>query len=524
MWKLSEVVVRKYLITWKSIYNIIFAPQIGVDGSLGKQFLQYTNAKFNSNILNQQKNLLKMNNMAQTVLKSKKEILNSIRIEIFEKEKLIATLSCDAPVYHLMKKRIVDANDDDVIQMWKQNIYDGLNYTQTKSTILKNIEELSQKMNNIIPSNSSDIKILDAKQFQKINYLEISELFSHDMQCLLFQLYKNDKLILHNFILLFNSLLTQLHHQLKSNPLETFSECLLQIEASCKDINEALNIFQTYSLEITKMLSETHNILREKNVVQIHDDTVLPIMNNVLLSPFIKIDSDCSDEVSDLQKRVQFTPVEATHKSLFSRYERLKENHILHESKLRENLLVHRINFDDTILSTNSEKPSLQTPTTSFKKNLSSFKQAEKYSRLFSTRVKKNNRTANSSIMSIPCSAKANSTAIANAMEEMHDISELTVNISTKSLCNASMEFVTPEKLTVEQQNKSENVSEMEDVVNALPNKPNVVIMYETIEQEITINCDNNIVEKEQTKSHRRSIGDLVERYKKLLERNNRKN
>lgn len=126
--------------------------------------------------------------------------------------------------------------------------------------------------------------------------------------------------------------------------------------------------------------------------------------------------------------------------------------------------------------------------------------------------------------MSIPCSAKANSTAIANAMEEMHDISELTVNISTKSLCNASMEFVTPEKLTVEQQNKSENVSEMEDVVNALPNKPNVVIMYETIEQEITINCDNNIVEKEQTKSHRRSIGDLVERYKKLLERNNRKN
>lgn len=103
-----------------------------------------------------------------------------------------------------------------------------------------------------------------------------------------------------------------MHHQLKSNPLETFSECLLQIEASCKDINEALNIFQTYSLEITKMLSETHNILREKNVVQIHDDTVLPIMNNVLLSPFIKIDSDCSDEVSDLQKRVQFTPVEGS--------------------------------------------------------------------------------------------------------------------------------------------------------------------------------------------------------------------
>lgn len=80
----------------------------------------------------------------------------------------------------------------------------------------------------------------------------------------------------------------------------------------------------------------------------------------------------------------------APHKSLFSRYEHLKQSHVSDESKLRENLLVSRINFDDVIVNINNDKPSLHMHMLSSKKNFSSFKQAEKYSRLFSTRIKRN--------------------------------------------------------------------------------------------------------------------------------------
>ena len=124
--------------------------------------------------------------------------------------------------------------------------------------------------------------------------------------------------MLNNFILLLNFSLTQLQKQLKLNILEDFSECLLQIEASYKDIKAAFNIIQTYLVNITKMISETQDILCQKNITQIHDDDVLPIMNNIVVmsSPLIKIDTNCSDEGNNLQKRLQLTPVEGKTKGI----------------------------------------------------------------------------------------------------------------------------------------------------------------------------------------------------------------
>lgn len=124
--------------------------------------------------------------------------------------------------------------------------------------------------------------------------------------------------MLNNFILLFNFLLTQLQNRLKLNVLEDFSECLLQIEASYTDLKAALDIIQTYLTDITNIISETQDILCQKNVIQIHDDDViLPMMNVVMSSPLIKIDTDYSDEGSNLQKRLQLTPVEGRTKAIY---------------------------------------------------------------------------------------------------------------------------------------------------------------------------------------------------------------
>ncbi|XP_016922551.1 uncharacterized protein LOC108004288 isoform X1 [Apis cerana] len=522
MWKLSEVVIRRYLIR-ETNNNIAFAPRIGNKGNLAKKFLEETNAKINFNILNQHKNLLEMENTIKYVLQKENERLNKSRAEIFEKEQLITNLPQTAPVHPSIKKCLRDIDNEEATKKWKMHINKCINHIQKRNVILKDIEQLGHKINNIILSNTNDIKMLNTKQ--KINHLEISELFSPDMQCLLFRLYKDDKLILNNFILLFHFLLIQLKKRLKLNILEDFSEYSLQVEGSCKDIKAAFNIMQTHLIDITKIMLETQDILYQKKIYD-HNDTILPMMHNVLImsSPLIKINTNCNDEENNFQKRLQLTPVEAPHKSLFSRYEHLKQSHVSDGSKLRENLLVSRINFDDVIVNINNDKPSLHMHMLSSKKNFSSFKQAEKYSRLFSTRIKRNMivAAANTSIMSLSCSSKANSTTIANAIEEIHDISDLNLNksevISTKNICNIKVEFATPEKLTIEQE-KSEDILEMEDMINDFSNKANAHNIYKTVEIK---GDDNNIIVTDQTKQNRRSIGDLVERYKKLLKVSNR--
>ncbi|XP_026669134.1 uncharacterized protein LOC108624726 [Ceratina calcarata] len=404
--------------------------------------------------------------------------------------------------------------------VWKENINKQLNYLQRKNTALKGIEQLISKINNIILSHSDDANILDIKNMNKINCSDISDLFCPDIQCLLFELYKDDKLVFNNFVVLFNYVMTQLYERLKLSTLEDYSDLSLQMKASCVDLENASSVIQTYVEDVTKMTAETQDILRQRSTMKIHDDALMPIMNNMLvtLSPLINIDTDHTDEKVDLQKRLQLTPMKAAHKSLFLRYERLKQYQTPRTSKFREHLLVSRINFDDTIASTNSDNRTLNIQTSyekcvSAKKNILSFKQTEKYSRLFSNRMKRYGSKADLSLMSIPCSSKANSTTIGNAIEEMNDEEMNDEKMNDKEIEDSldisakSTEIAAPNLDT--KSNDCENKSEMEDVVNEFLNKP-VSLINEN-------NDDNNGPKIPQTRQKRRSIGDLVERYKKLL-------
>lgn len=123
--------------------------------------------------------------------------------------------------------------------------------------------------------------------------------------------------------------------------------------------------------------------------------------------------------------------------------------------------------------------------------------------------------------MSMPSSSEANSTAIVNAIEEMHDMSQLNLNMSAKSPCNINVEFATPDKLTVKQ-NKLENTPETGNVLQDFQNKISILDICETMEVEINNDYDNNLIKTEEKKGTRHSISDLVDRYKKLLELSNR--
>ncbi|XP_076280160.1 uncharacterized protein LOC143208984 [Lasioglossum baleicum] len=511
MWKLSQVVLRKYIVSTSS-YNVMFVPQMGIESIVGKKFLKQTYAQTCCNIFDRRQALSEMEETAETFLKAEEQKLNNVKTEIFETERVIKTIASDAPVYSTIKKRLADINDKDVIQIWKASVHKSLCYLQNKNSILENVTELSQRVNDIVFSTSSDIQILDANQYQRINYLEMVELLPYNMQTLLLQLYTNEKLNLHNFILLFNSILIQLYQRLKLYSLEDLSVYRLQTESSCKDLIEALNIYQMHLSDVKTLTSETreklHHILQRNNIVQIYDNLEVSPTNFLLMStPPMKFDTSSNIEF-DPHNRLLFTPMGAAHKSLFSRYEHLKQNNSAPRSNFRENLFAARINFDETISIINDDTSTLHVLPVSNKKNMSSSKQAEKYSRLFSRRSKRNNTAAIENVISCT-NTNANSTAIANTK----DISELDQNMSEMSMCNKSIEFTNP--ITITKYDEPENTSEVKDVVNMLQRTPNVLNMCETPTKEMTSNKTERTT---QTRHKRRSISDLVERYKKLLD------
>lgn len=144
MWKLSQVVVRRYIMR-ETIYDVAFAPQVGNKGNLTKQFLQEINARIDSNILNQHKNLSRMKDIVESVLKNEKETLDNIIADIFEKELLIASLSETAPVHASIKKYLRDINNDKIIKTWKMNISKSLNKIQIQNKAFRDVEQVIYK-------------------------------------------------------------------------------------------------------------------------------------------------------------------------------------------------------------------------------------------------------------------------------------------------------------------------------------------------------------------------------------------
>ncbi|KAG7201591.1 hypothetical protein KM043_004335 [Ampulex compressa] len=527
MWKLSQVVLRTY-IRREGKCNIINAPKLGVTENLSKTFLNIAIAKSKSNILRHHSNLLNMDEMARLALIEENDALTKIKADVFETHQSITNIVADAPVDPSNKKRLLNINDTDIIHVWKNNVLENIKYIQNKHKILKDLNSLSSKAGAIILNIINETKALSVNQLERIDLSVVSELsFPPNIQCLLYHLYTDDRLVIFKLILVFSLLISQLYQKLRRSNLKYLSECLLQVEASCTDMKSVCTLYRNVLEYLTEKLTEAQNNLCQKNWMQLYNDNMLYVMDTIcnvvyVPSPLIKIDTNYNNDKSDFQKRLELTPVESSHKSLFLRYERHDENHTPCSSKLRRNVLLSRINVDDTISSINVEKsPHAQhiMPNPSWTRT----KQTGKYSRLFSLCMKKNNRKANCSAMSIPCSTKANSTVMASAIEEMHNTSDFNLNAAAKNLFNLSTETIMPEKLSpIKVDKMPEAFENSENSCVVIETRSKISEIDELTEIEFVNTCEKNLVVKtEGNQNKRRSISDLVERYKKLLEVSN---
>ncbi|XP_025157486.1 uncharacterized protein LOC105182540 isoform X2 [Harpegnathos saltator] len=515
MWKLSQLTLRRYIM--RNEEEVSFAPMPGYIDDLTKTYLQQSKANINRNIASHHRSCLQMEKAANFALAEEKEELAKIKTKLFDTKQSLTKYIAEASVAISIKQRLADVEDSEVIEMWRNSLNESICYIRKRVGILQDLEKVCENINGIISNLLNNAKILNCKQLEKINCSMISELpLPPVVQCCLYKLYDDDKLIFNNFISLFTLILCQVYQSLKKGHLVDFSQYLLQVQASTEDMKSMHNVFKSFLTNVINYTEETENILCEKNTTHIIGETLLPLAKSVLLmpSPLIKININYADEKNDLHKLLQFTPGEITHKSLFSRYTRYKQNHT---PDLRTNLFVSRIDINDTILSNNEKQNSsirFITPNV----NRLHKRTIGKYSRLFSTCINRNIK-ANCSMVSLPSTMQANSFIIGNTTGKISHLWDHNLDITARSLFNLSEKPLTTIQCTPTKQSTLQDTIEKTTDVFDRDFKITKPELDELTEVEFV--NDNSVIVKQESTSRRRSISDLVERYKKVLETSN---
>ncbi|XP_011867013.1 PREDICTED: uncharacterized protein LOC105561552 [Vollenhovia emeryi] len=516
MWKLSQLATRTYIMR-NDEYNVVFVPKSSPASDLAKTYLQQSTAIISRNTSDRRRRCVQMEEVANSALAEEREYLSKIKTELLDKKQSLAKSASAAPIAESIKQRLTNVEDTEIISMWRDSLDENIQYIQKRNAKLKDLERVCENTSSIISNLLNDTKALDSKQLEKIDCSLLSELtFPPDVQYCLYHLYNDNNLVYHNFVQLFTLVLYQMYQCLTKGHLVNLSQCLLQVEASTEDMKSMCNVFKTFLANLESSMEETQSVSCMRGVERVSGKIKLPFEANLLLmpSPPIKINT-CPNERNDIQL-VQFTPGENPHKSLFTRYMRHKRNCT---PDLKTNLFISRINIDSSILLDSNEKLLNMRFVTPKVKRLC--KKKTEYSRLFSTCMTKNIKADSSLFLS--STAQVNSSGVAHKRQMFRCSSKLSLDAVTEGPFNLSEESFktcnspaqcTPIKQTISQVTSRQQAQETFDCEIKV-NKPE---LDEFTEVQFVNDDSKGKVVKYDSSNKRASIGDLVERYKKLLE------
>ncbi|XP_024942572.1 uncharacterized protein LOC107269508 isoform X2 [Cephus cinctus] len=536
MWKLSQLVLYTYL-KMECQKEVLLPPKMGSAKDLTKQFFTNVIENIESEIQKYDQEFSKIKEDFSLFAKEVADDIILSQSKIFETKKILGDLVSKAPVAVPIRKRLMDLDDDEIIELWKSNILNSQCCLRKKHAVLQDLESLSRDINNMITNILSESKVLDGNSVPRVNTSIITESnLPPEVQVLSSKLYMNNKIVLSTLLSLFCSILYQLRWHLKDNRLPDLSHQQLQVHAISEDTRSMCNLFHMLLTRMGCLSSEIQVRIHQKD--KILDDSLkknmVPDAYKVLFmpSPTIDLNSKQPGKVNAL--KLDLSPVEGMHKALFSRHKR-KDDGTLESSKLRTNLLISRINFDDTISSITSDKQSSSSlRKITSKLNVSAIRGGGKYSRLFGSVINKNSSTrAHSSMMSIPSNSKANSTALMNTIGEIENVSGLSLDMTAKSLLNLTRETTDffsrnsnqNEIKTMSNVPKRDNVFHFDTEVDSLKSISHMKVTKPSIadgtEVELSTDIKSTMLKSEShTKTRtRRSISDLVEKYRTLVER-----
>ncbi|KAL7287728.1 hypothetical protein TKK_0018114 [Trichogramma kaykai] len=479
MWKFSLAVMRTYL--QREHHTVLpFAPKSGPCSELTKTFLKNVSQQNKDLISNYRKERENIQNETKDFQSQQQQWQTCLKDATLRKKEELKEVINKAPVNESAKRKLLDVTNNEIIEMWLSFINKSIKTTLEKdSQSLRELDEFLKSINNVVTNLTGNSQILNGLLIEKIKVEPVYEMVPPEAQVLLYNMNCKDGFNLKNLFSVFTSLIMKHRLTLNDSYLKEYSKCNVQLEVSNHDLKVAINHFQNLHDQVKSFsISDIKNgeIFDDSQGI----DTTMPefLQNKVLFlpSPSIQINSYFDGPRNTYQNQLKLTPIEGAHRELFSRHIHNATKGIY--SSCKKPLLVQRINFDESnVYDTSSDKYSISqkfnTPSKLLKSN---FKNVGKYSRIFSAR-KPNDSRVNNSVMMMMSST-------GNSM----------LPFITKPHCISLMDSC----------NSSQEMSQDPLLLNPHLNS--------TMDPKV----------KEQKKSspkpnRRRSIGDLVERYKKLL-------
>ncbi|XP_015598733.1 HAUS augmin-like complex subunit 6 [Cephus cinctus] len=527
MWKLSQLVLYNYVKVQKD-ENVLLPPKPGVAEELTKRIFNNAINNIEIKLEKEGEALYHFIEECRLFAKEEADAIDEIRSNLFEMRKILEDRVTIAPTLSVVKKRLRNVEDVEIIELWKANILETQNYLKERNLRLSELESLSNHVNTII-TNVYEPKILDVKKLEKLDTKAIRELnLPLEIQVSAGQLYVNEKLSLSTLLLLFSAILYKLRWYIRDKQWADVSYAQLQVQILSDDIRKMKNLFDLLFKRVKNLSSDIQEYSDHENLINIGTMSCadFPDMYKVLFNPSPKIEFNVNECESKRFLILELTPVEERHNGLFSRHKRRKDT-TPRSSRICKNAIISRIKFDDTISSIINERQSPVLCRNESVLSASSVKSVKKYSRLFTNSSKTNNRKANYSFMSVPSASKANSTALMNIVEDGKTKTKSCLDIAAKNLFKLSKDVVSIASRI--------SSRDLKDSLAVTPVKDNQVQDKSDVESLRTINaleeenifeeipCNGDMISPKTTKEKggrtRRSISDLVEQYRTLVDR-----
>ncbi|KAK9298360.1 hypothetical protein QLX08_008270 [Tetragonisca angustula] len=322
MWKISEISLRAY-ITRACQTKLLQFPNIGDTKNITETYLTLKSVEKNHTISIFYEN-------TKISLESFKEYMRCISVDllkvqtaIFETrnnlEKLVATF----PVNSLIAKRLIDIDDTEIINSWKESIDQNIKFLNQKNSKLNKLKTLSSTLHNLILILCVNHKILDGRNLPKINNRTWSFCLTGNIQLVNDGLYMNGCLVFSILLMKFNQILKQMKYYLKVHKLPDLSNCDQKIIQYCKRIKYMKEMSEELMQQISDNLNNVQCSLQKKTVDYTLDEDLLNFtgLETILNSPKLNLSATYIHE-EKISKMILVFSEEGRYKHLFKRYKR----------------------------------------------------------------------------------------------------------------------------------------------------------------------------------------------------------
>lgn len=395
MWKLSQISLRSYITRYNDS-TLLQVPYAGVTSNISRKHITHINLQRDSTI----SKLFKETKLAMDSFEHYKQyycsILKKLQTAVFETTESIGKCIQVAPVNQKIAKQLADSKDTEIIDLWKANIDANIASLHYTNTYLRNLQNLSSEIVNIVSSLYTKPETLNANNFPEIDAEVVQQVFNDNTKHSRSGLYLNGCLVFYSLLLLLNEILKQTKCDQQINSLSDLSNCVAVITEQNKIIKCMEEKFQNFILAVADVSLELQSSLPNDTFhFTIQNDDYSSMCQKILLKePKLELYfNELTNDEKHVINKILLSPEKGNYKHLFARYKKDKSPSLIRS--------LSSSSFANYSQSKQTEWMSPKRPSSCKKSFASNNKSVSpRYSKLFSARNLSKHYTGNPSTSS----------------------------------------------------------------------------------------------------------------------------